>query len=99
MSHRDWHLPVASLQALDTRERRTLEILLKRRCYRVRLLRRQKAKLKLLFVVDEVTRSFPNCVSYFKMFFHAMYYTKSKSIFSAEKSYHSSKEFDILSSP
>ena len=64
MPHRYRHLPVAALKALHTGERGTLEVLFKRRSYRVRLLRRQEAKLKLLLVVDEVSRPLPGGICY-----------------------------------
>ena len=54
VAHRDRHLAVAALQALDARERRALEILLQRRRDRIGLFRRQEAELELLLVVDEI---------------------------------------------
>jgi hypothetical protein len=64
MAHRYRHLPVAALQALDTRKRGTLEVILKRSRYGIRLLRRQEAQLELLLVVDEVTRPLPGGICY-----------------------------------
>ena len=83
MPHRYWHLPIAALQALNASERRALEVVLKRSRYRVRLLRRQEAQLELLLVVDEVARPLPDGFGYFRVVFHAAYYTKSQSTFSA----------------
>ena len=71
MTHRYRHLPVAALQALNASERRTLEVVLKRSRYRVRLFRRQEAQLELLLVVDEAARPFPSRFGYFRILFHA----------------------------
>ena len=64
MAHRDRNLTIAALETLDARERRAPEVLFKRRRYRIGLLRRPKAKVKLLLVVDKVTCTFPCCIGY-----------------------------------
>ena len=56
MAHGDGDLPVAALKALYAGESGALEILLEHRRYRVRLLRGQKPKVKLLFVLNEIAR-------------------------------------------
>ena len=56
MPHGDRNLTVAALETLHACERGTLEILLKCRRYRIGLFRGQKSKMKLLFIVDKVTR-------------------------------------------
>jgi hypothetical protein len=76
MAHRDGNLPVAALEALHARKRRALEIILKRSRYGIRLLRRQKSKMKLLLVVDEVTRPVSGRFGYSRTLFHGAYYTK-----------------------
>ena len=70
MAHCNRHLPVAALQALDTRKRGTLEVILKRSRYGIRLLRRQKSKMELLLVVDKVLRPFPSGFGYRRILFH-----------------------------
>jgi LacI family transcriptional regulator len=52
--------------------------------------------MKLLLVVDEVLRPFPSCVSYFKMFFHAAYYTITYDIILARLSHYLGNNYGII---
>ena len=77
VAQRDRDLPVRPLEALHARERGALEVLLQRRRNGIRLLRRQKAEVELLFVVHEVPHALSDGFRYLQWFFHASYYTIS----------------------
>ena len=76
MAHGDGHLPVASLEALYSRERRTFEILLKCRRNGVGAFRRQEAQLELLLILHEPTGTLFHRIRYLRIIFHAVYYSK-----------------------
>ena len=80
MAHRYRNLPVAALEALNARERGALEVFLKRRGNRVRLLGRQKPELELLLVVNEVARLRLRAFANYNLFHGAIHYTKTHRI-------------------